>query len=682
MLEPQPAQAPGGGGGHKEMERQSAAAALARFHAGDLSGAEAICRDACSSGKVDINILYILSIIERRKGRFQESVAILCMVLNAHYDLPHGFYNLAITFLHAGDRIRALETLKKALAIEPQNSEALCELGRLQHAHAPIGEAAASFERACRIRPDLTDAWTNTLRLWRMMKSPRITERHFKVWRSLSPDSPTAYTEFTCWLLRRDRFEDASKALDRALLIEPDSGEAAVFDAHRHVLNRSPKAALAAFRRSRNANTRVVGVQRMSAPQRAAAFPHLSAPQNSARRCVIVDPALYSQYGHHYNMTATIYNEMRKRGYDNWIYCGGSTVEKVILEQYPVETIFFMEGHDILSDMPHPYDKIRFKISRNLYFAEELKNIPHDVLQESVVIFHTVDSNTALGIALWLKQLPVGLIRRLLVNVMAVDCFDPISNRPTPWRRCYQALQHAARQQSVDLRLTAENTAIAADLAATCGGRTVDLFPYHVVDDFTRPPQPRKSNQRITVAFLSSWTQDRGGHLLPEVVRLVNAHRDDVDFVFKMDWIAWEKLRNQTGADPSGNAFSEKNVQLTEAGLSATQYYEVLANADILLLPYAGRYMKASSGIFYEALSFGKVMITPSGSVMHQEAGRFAAAAVGFNQQNASDVAAAVLAACRQLSALQEKAQAAAAWWKSHFSPKSCFDRFLSGLPQ
>lgn len=669
-----------------------AAAALARFQAGDVAEAERICRNVCATGQVDADILHLLGLIERRKGNTAESVRILRMALSVNPLSPHAFFNLAMGRMLAGDAQHALTSLKQALAVDPQDQNAWFHLGRLQYEHEPVAVAARSFERACVLDPTALDARMNLMRLWRIMKTPRATDAHFRRWLAIAPDRPQGYAERAGRLLRQGDFAEVGAMLDRALILDPQAGETAVFNAHRHLIERNVPAALAAFSQCCAGNIRTGVVQSRCAPARIAAFPYITRSTDDAGddKCVIVDPALYSRYGHHYNMTAAIHHEMIRRGYKTFILCGRMTIDTEILEKYPVIPHFFLEGHDILEKFHNNRDVLRFCVSRNMLFAEELKRAPAEIFRDATAVFHTVDANTALGIALWLDSLPVGTLRRLAVNVMAVDYLDPVTGRPSPKRRCYSALMRAARRRGVDLRLTAENTAIAADLAAISGdGRTVDLFPYHVVNALSdvsssgapAPAPAVAAKSGVSVAFLSGWTRDRGAHLLPEIIRLVRRRRPDMIFDVKMDWVAWEKLQSDAGGGLDTEAFSEPGVRLAASGMPISQYYAMLSAADIVLLPYAGRYVKAGSGIFYESLSLGKVMVTPQGSVMHAEAEQFGAGVVGFERHDAEAVARAVLDACDRLPALQAAAQTAAAWWKTRFSVQSCFDRILASDP-
>jgi len=120
-------------------------------------------------------------------------------------------------------------------------------------------------------------------------------------------------------------------------------------------------------------------------------------------------------------------------------------------------------------------------------------------------------------------------------------------------------------------------------------------------------------------------------------------------------------------------------VTLVDNPVDAATYRKFLHDADIVLLPYAREfYAWASSGIFTEALSIGKVVVVPQGTWLAHQIERFHAGGTMFSAFNASSVADAVLRAVQSLPQLTQLASTAAPRWTSHHSPSRFVDKMLA----
>ncbi len=166
----------------------------------------------------------------------------------------------------------------------------------------------------------------------------------------------------------------------------------------------------------------------------------------------------------------------------------------------------------------------------------------------------------------------------------------------------------------------------------------------------------------------------KGVHLLPDVIRSVIAQEAAPHFLVQVygDSQLCAALQRDIAGCPA-NA-----VTLTVGAVDAETYRRFLQQAQIVLLPYAKEfYGWASSGIFSEAMSLGKVVIVTADTWLARQLDIFHGGGVTVAGLNAQEIAGAVRQAVRSLPELTKRASAAAPLWKKHNSPSSFVDRVL-----
>jgi glycosyltransferase involved in cell wall biosynthesis len=104
-------------------------------------------------------------------------------------------------------------------------------------------------------------------------------------------------------------------------------------------------------------------------------------------------------------------------------------------------------------------------------------------------------------------------------------------------------------------------------------------------------------------------------------------------------------------------------VHLVTSSLSSEEYYRMLAEADVILLPYRrGDYAARTSGIFAEALAAGKPVIVTTGTWMSAQLDHHGAG-IGISDGAPQELAAAILRMEREHPAFASKALAGVSSW-------------------
>ena len=136
-------------------------AGLAYHHAGSLGQATAQYRRVLDAVPGHADALYLLGVIAYQSEQAETAIELIGRAIqqNGNSSAYHTGYGLALHKLARLDE--ALESYDKALAIEPDNAEALNNRGLVLHELERFEEALESYDQALASRPDFANALNN-----------------------------------------------------------------------------------------------------------------------------------------------------------------------------------------------------------------------------------------------------------------------------------------------------------------------------------------------------------------------------------------------------------------------------------------------------------------------------------------------------------------------------------------
>jgi glycosyltransferase involved in cell wall biosynthesis len=174
------------------------------------------------------------------------------------------------------------------------------------------------------------------------------------------------------------------------------------------------------------------------------------------------------------------------------------------------------------------------------------------------------------------------------------------------------------------------------------------------------------------VAILGGTRREKGSYLIPDIIRATRS-RVDVEFLVH--------LTNNTltagEAAQLATIANEPGVIVIHEALTLDDYEAALSSADVLLFPYESiPYRKRTSGVFGEAVAFGKpVVVTPGTWMADQIAGGRASGTIAVDIRPTSIVEA--LAAClANLESHRASAESLSNDWRKTIS-LSAFVEFM-----
>lgn len=280
-----------------------------------------------------------------------------------------------------------------------------------------------------------------------------------------------------------------------------------------------------------------------------------------------------------------------------------------------------------------------------------------------VVVLHSVSAANLAGLPAALPAQAICVVLRRTPDEMDRD--DP-APRPVP-----AVLRSLIAAFGRRLRLLADT----AELAALWSGKLgvpVRIAPLPVTVP-ERPPRP--SADLPHCVFVGGARAEKGYALLPALVTALRGrarfttHSGPVDA--RADPVvqrAHRSMRRMAGTD----------LRLIEQPLAPEAYQALLADADLLLLPYdATAYGPRSSGILAEARALGVPSVVPAGCWMETAVGP----RPDLVFHDAADLIAVTEHALTMLPGIALEYRGATAEWRRRHSPAALLDALLASDP-
>jgi glycosyltransferase involved in cell wall biosynthesis len=395
------------------------------------------------------------------------------------------------------------------------------------------------------------------------------------------------------------------------------------------------------------------------------------------RNIHILDPQLADQNGHYLNYCTLAVRALQQRGIPVSIHARRGcqvTCDGVVPGQVFSHDIFKEIGRD-----PQVWALENFH-AVNQAFAADLARMDTSAMNaDDLLFFPSLNQNQLYGLALWLARIPaprrpaVAVLLRYLTHEM-----DYVKGRAN-----HGMLAHLFRYAAQALLATQARTVFCADTREMCNAfQGVFGCPVLEVPVAMDPPARVASvatGARPNVVYLGHMSQLKGFHLMPDIILRCLALKPRPRFTVQI------QNRTQRGFESHVQWFDRQpasEVSLVAGAQSPEEYYRLMAEADIVLLPYRPTYYgHCSSGVFAEAAALGKVVVVPEGTVAARQAREFELGAVVAADWTAPAIAEAVGAAVREKARLQAKADAAADRFRTEQSAAAFWSRLLGALP-
>ncbi|MBI3885514.1 MAG: glycosyltransferase [Opitutae bacterium] len=399
------------------------------------------------------------------------------------------------------------------------------------------------------------------------------------------------------------------------------------------------------------------------------------------RHLHLLDPQLADQGGHYLNHDFQLVREAQRRGLGVSLYGrrGGKLAE---CSGLPIRPVF---SHDIFQEAGTDqavWPLENFHAENEVFFQDLLRLDPATLSADDFVYFPNLLQNQVQGVTRWLRQLPAA--RRPAVALMfrylnhAMDYVQQRQNKDMIalyYRFAVRELRGAHPRTLV----CGDTTELARAYQQITGGPVVELPNPMDVSELLATAQARPANRAPVVVYQGHTSPLRGFHFLPEIIDRCARLQPRPRFVVQ--------LQNRESALAVGlgpfverlESYPADAVRLVPGALSPADYFGLLAEADIVLLPYSPTfYGSGSSVVFTEAASVGKVVVVSAGTVPARQGREYQLGVVTAAAWTPAAMAEAVATALQRLPALQRQSAAGAARFRAENCARAFWDKLLA----
>ena len=139
---------------------------------------------------------------------------------------PDTYASLGVVYLYQDKLDQAIELLRKAEALNPNDPGIYSNLGVSYRKKGKIDEAILQYRKALEIDPDLLDAHVNLGEAYRVKKMTEEALAEYRKAISLSPLRPEPYNHLGVLCLEKKEIDEAIAQFKKAVSLRPGYGEA------------------------------------------------------------------------------------------------------------------------------------------------------------------------------------------------------------------------------------------------------------------------------------------------------------------------------------------------------------------------------------------------------------------------------------------------------------------------
>lgn len=384
----------------------------------------------------------------------------------------------------------------------------------------------------------------------------------------------------------------------------------------------------------------------------------------SAKRILVLDPGFRSLTGHHYNINVALVEAAASMNAEFRILAG-ETCEDVGKLDAVTTPFFRTDLYEGASQFPESWEFDSW-LHVNAKFRADLGRIDPDLLAwANLILVPAVTQFHMFALARWLRDT---LEQRPDLKAVIQLMFSPTW---TAW----DAICEAGEQMYADAfaylaPYEGKQVFYTSELKSSCRefehmlSSKVSVLPHAGI---WRSEQPRKrsSGGATTIGYFGVAKREKGFQLLPDIVRELRRtlSPSDAHLIIQINHGDYDPLIRK--ADQDLQELAGPGLELRLGPMPEEDYLDAFESADIQLLPYDPLlYRGRGSGVFSEAIGYGKIVVAPKASGVGEEISEGRGAGVLFDRHNAQDVARAVEEAVRRAPELASQARRHAEQWR------------------
>lgn len=325
----------------------------------------------------------------------------------------------------------------------------------------------------------------------------------------------------------------------------------------------------------------------------------------------ILNPNLKDLLGHYFEYSYSLMKIIEKRGYE-FLVLTNKEAETSVTEKLPVKKVFSKEIWHVRPSLckSHFGRKVNTILENVRYYLIIRRILNKEIVTPDWVIFcDTLCHNQMMAWAWWINYIPKHKRPRLILLFRySSSWFDFWSDHKT-MSKVFKMFKKAALGER--LILCSDSSRLKKEYA-----RFTDLPIYVVPIPHTSHPillgdsrVTDYSNERpLRIGSLGGARDEKGYIEILETIKIINKKEifRRFEFLIQASGAALELLE----ATKEVEAMNLQNVRFIYDVLDSEEYYKLLQNIDVVLLPYwRSIYESRTSGILTESLAAGKPVI-------------------------------------------------------------------------
>jgi hypothetical protein len=314
--------------------------------------------------------------------------------------------------------------------------------------------------------------------------------------------------------------------------------------------------------------------------------------------------------GHHYWEARALAEELVRRGNKVRLFSTMKALEPAHFPGAEIIPTFAMFLYQQISSDPM-WSAIENFVVHNRSFHRDLSRLDPSLFEDAVTVFPMISENQSLGLVRWLAGFPKEKRPRVAVGLRTPQEFTPGNTRLQFYRNVFK--KYLSEQGSAIAVFC--RTAQSAAMTEKHLGVKARVFPVLAPDELVARKRRAAAagNGPMVVSFVGGARRERGGTLLPDIVR--RCASPDVQFFIQ--------VRDE--ADPTFEPnilhalTGQPHVRVHNGAMPREDYYDVIANSVSLIAYEPQSYRWRDSGVYHEAKLLDAPALVSAGTWMEDD---------------------------------------------------------------
>ncbi len=202
------------------------AEAIGHHQAGRLAQAETAYQHILTKHPSHADTLHLLGLIAYRRSHYDHALRLITQAIHHCATKPLYFYNQGLVHQALHQWSEAERAYRTALSLNPDDLDALGNLGNVLREQGDLEAARAVYEQVVTMKPDHAEGHNNVGVVLKAQGKPEEAEAAWRRALALKPDNAEAHCNLGMVLFERDHIDEAIERFQTAVSVQPHYAKA------------------------------------------------------------------------------------------------------------------------------------------------------------------------------------------------------------------------------------------------------------------------------------------------------------------------------------------------------------------------------------------------------------------------------------------------------------------------